>query len=101
VRLDAHLPVTHKHGMGSCRGELVATVDGLQYRTSNTKDQATVPFSALETFEMNYLEKNLRIKQRGGRTWNFTGDSPDALFVFHRDVEAARQKLAQGYTPVR
>ena len=25
----------------------------------------------------------------------------DALFVFHRDVEAARKKLADGYTAVR
>jgi hypothetical protein len=103
VRLDKRIAVTHKHGVGSCAGELVATVDGIQYVTSNAKDAAKVPLGALEQFEVNYLEKNLRIKQRGGRTWNFTNDAPnaDALFVFHRDVEAARKKLAEGYAPVR
>ena len=41
----------------------------------------------------------LRVKQRGGKTWNFTdrGANADALFVFHRDVESARKKLAAGY----
>ncbi len=103
VRLDTRIPVTHKHGVGSCTGELVATVDGLRYVTSNTKDAGMVPFSTLEQFEVNYLEKTLRVKQRGGRTWNFTDGHPnaDALFVFHRDVESARKKLAQGHAPVR
>lgn len=103
VRLDKRIPVTHKHGVGSCTGELVATIDGVRYATANAKDAGTVPFSALELFDINYMEKNLRIKQRGGRTWNFTDDSPnaDALFVFHRDVDAARKKLAQGYAAVR
>ncbi len=44
------------------------------------------------------------MKQKGGKTWNFTdrnAANADALFVLHRDVEAARKKLAQGYTPVR
>lgn len=103
VRLDKRLAVTHKHGVGSCAGELVATVDGLRYATSNAKDAGTIPFAALEQFDVNYLEKNLRVKQRGGRTWNFTnGDgNADALFVFQRDVDSARKKLAQGYAPVR
>jgi hypothetical protein len=103
VRLDARIPVTHKHGVGSCTGELVASVDGLRYVTSNAKDAGTVPFAALEQFDVNYLEKNLRVKQRGGRTWNFTDGkaNADALFVFHRDVESARKKLSQGYAPVR
>lgn len=103
VRLNTRIAVTHKHGMGSCSGELVATVDGLRYVTSNSKDAGSVPFAALETFEVNYLEKNLRVKQRGGRTWNFTnGDAnADALFVFQRDVDSARKKLAQGYAAVR
>ena len=48
---------------------------------------------------VDYLEKNLRVKQKSGKTWNFTdkaADNADALFVFHRDVEAARKKLADG-----
>lgn len=103
VRLDKRIAVTHKHGVGACAGELVATVDGLRYVTTNAKDAGTIPFPALEQFLVDYLDKNLRVKQRGGRTWNFTdaNANADALFVFHRDVELARKKLAQGYAPVR
>lgn len=91
-RLDARVPVVHKHGMGSCEGTLVATPAGLSYRTSHPKDGFTLPFAELETFTIDYLEKQLRVKQRGGRTWNFTtkDDNADPLFVFHKEVEAAR-----------
>ena len=36
------------------------------------------------------------MKGRGGRTYNFTDEqeTADALFVFHRDVEQARNRLA-------
>ena len=35
---------------------------------------------------------------RGGRTYNFTDheSNADALFVFHREVEQARERLAGG-----
>lgn len=104
VRLNARIPVTHKHGMGACEGTLVATVDGLRYETTNKNDAFRLTFDQLETFAVDYLEKNLRVKQKGGRTWNFTdkaADNADALFVFHRDVEGARKKLADGYAAVR
>jgi hypothetical protein len=99
VRLDAKTPVVHKHGMGSCDGTLVATLDGLRYESSNKADAFTLPYAQVETFVVDYLEKNLRVKQRGGKTWNFTdkNENADTLFVFHRDVEAARKKLAAGY----
>lgn len=100
VSLNARTPVVHKHGMGSCEGTLVATLDGLRYETTNKGDAFTLPYAQVETFVVDYLQKNLRIKQRGGRTWNFTdkAGNADTLFVFHRDVEAARKKLAAGYT---
>lgn len=103
VSLDARTPVVHKHGMGSCDGTLVATLDGLRYESSNTSDAFTLPYAQVETFVVDYLEKNLRVKQRGGKTWNFTNknENADVLFVFHRDVEAARKKLASGYAPAR
>lgn len=103
VRLNAKVPVVHKHAMGSCNGTLSATVDGLQYETSNKGDAFTLTYAQAEQFAVDYLQKNLRVKQRGGKTWNFTdkNDNADALFVFHREVEAARKKLAEGYTPVR
>ena len=103
VSLNTKVPVVHKHGMGSCEGTLTATLDGLRYETSNKNDAFSLSYAQAEQFAVDYLQKNLRVKQRGGRTWNFTdkNDNADALFVFHRDVEAARKKLADGYAPVR
>jgi len=104
VRLNTTVGVSHKHGMGGCEGTLRATVDGLSYETTNKGDAFTLPYAQVESFEVNYLEKNLRVKQRGGKTWNFTdkaADNADKLFVFHRDVTAAREKLAKGYTAAR
>ena len=103
VSLNARANVVHKHGMGSCEGTLTATLEGLRYVTSNKGDAFTLSYAQVETFAVDYLEKNLRVKQRGGRTWNFTdrNDNADTLFVFHRDVEAARKKLAAGYAPAQ
>lgn len=99
VALNAKTSVVHKHAMGSCDGTLTATLDGLRYDTSNKGDAFNLPYAQVETFMVDYLQKNLRVKQKGGKTWNFTdkNDNADALFVFHRDVEAARKKLAEGY----
>ena len=104
VRLNATTGVAHKHGMGGCEGTLRATVDGLAYETSNKGDAFSLRYDQVEAFEVDYLEKNLRVKQRGGKTWNFTdrqADNADRLFVFHRDVQAARDKLAKGYAAAR
>jgi hypothetical protein len=35
VRLDAALAVVHKHRMGSCRGQLIATPQGIRYETTD------------------------------------------------------------------
>jgi hypothetical protein len=96
VRLDTSVAVVHKHGMGSCEGRLTASPAGVRYITSNAKDGFTLSFESLEIFRVDYLEKHLQVKQKGGRTWNFTttSESADPLFVFHRDVERARAKLA-------
>jgi len=104
VRLDTSVGVAHKHGMGGCEGTLRATIDGLVYETSNKGDAFNLPYARIESFEVNYLEKNLRVKQRGGKTWNFTdkaAGNADRLFVFHRDVTAAREKLGKGFTAAR
>jgi len=96
VRLDAALAVVHKHRMGSCQGRLVATVDGLRYETADKDDGFTAALSELEGFQVDYQAKSLRIKLRKGRQFNFTDPdgNADRLFVFHRDVEGARQRLA-------
>jgi hypothetical protein len=97
VRLNVTVAVVHKHGMGgACEGKLVATTDGLRYDTSNKKDAFAIPFGGLEVFEIDYLKKELKVKQKGGKSWNFTdkSENADTLFVFHRDVTKARGKLA-------
>jgi len=96
VRLNATVAVVHKHAMGSCEGRLVGTPDGLRYETSNKKDAFAITFSQLESFEIDYLKKELKVKQKGGKNWNFTdkSENADKLFVFHRDVTKAREKLA-------
>jgi hypothetical protein len=101
VRLEAALPIVHKHRIGSCNGRLVASADGIRYETADRNDAFTAMLSDIETFEVNYQERNLRIKLRKGRDYNFTDPERDAdrLFVFHRDVERARGLLAKGYQP--
>jgi hypothetical protein len=98
VRLDLSLEVVHRHRIGSCRGRLVATPQGLRYETPNREDGFTAPLVDLETFEVDYLEKNLSVKLPKGRQFNFTDpeDNADRLFVFHRDVDKARARLRRG-----
>ena len=98
VRLDARVNVIHRHGIGSCRGRLVATPQGIRYETTNKDDQFTTALLELDTFQVDYLEKNLRLKLRRGKQFNFTDPegNADRLFVFHRDVEKARERLRRG-----
>jgi PEGA domain-containing protein len=98
VKLDARVEVVHKHGIGSCRGTLIATAQGLRYDTTNKGDAFTVPLANLETFAVDYLDKNLKVKIRGGKQYNFTdpASNADNLFVFQRDVDKARQRLLSG-----
>ena len=101
VSLDERLAVIHKHRFGDCAGELVANTSGLRYQTSDD-DAFEVSLEAMEEFTIDYLEHNLRIKVRDGRTYNFTDEqnNADALLVFHRTVEDARRRLASGDRPV-
>lgn len=101
VKLDAKAEVIHKHGIGSCRGTLIATASGLRYDTTNKADAFMVPLTSLEVFQVDYLEKNLKVKVKGGKQYNFTDPmgNADALFVFQRDVDKARQRLLKGEQP--
>jgi hypothetical protein len=94
IRLNESIPVTHKHGMGSCAGRLVATPEGLRYETDNKKDAFAVPLTELETFKVDFLAKNLKVKIKGGRSYDFTdpGGKADPLYLFHQAVEKARLK---------
>jgi hypothetical protein len=101
VRLDAALNVIHKHRMGSCSGRLVATPQGMRYETTNKNDGFDVGLFDLDTFEVDYLDKNLRIGLARGKRYDFTDPdgNADRLFVFHRDVEKARERLRDGDPP--
>ncbi len=101
VRLNARLSVVHKHRIGSCKGELIATAQGIRYETTDKDDAFSVALSDLEQFQVEYLDKTLRIKVRRGKQFNFTDPdaaNADRLFVFHRDVDKARTQLGRGFS---
>ncbi len=93
IRLNESVAVVHKHAFGSCEGRLVADPQGIRYETTNKSDAFSMKYADIETFEVDYLKKNLVIKKRGGKQYNFTtkAESADPLFVFHRDVDKVRQ----------
>jgi hypothetical protein len=95
VSLNESIAVVHKHRMGSCEGTLIADDAGLRYETSNKNDSFAVAFADLEQFEIDYIDKNLKVKVRKGKSYNFTDKSgnADALFVFHKNVQAFREKM--------
>lgn len=97
VRLDQRIAVVHKHRFGDCEGHLVATTAGIEYLTDDD-DAFHVDLNGLEELAVDYMAHNLRLKVRGGRTYNFTDgeENADALFVFHRAVQEARERLARG-----
>ena len=101
VRLDASIEVVHKHRMGSCRGRLLATPAGLRYQTTDKEDSFSAALLDLETFQVDYLSKNLRVQPRKGKRYDFTDPdgNADRLFVFHRDVDRARERLKKGDRP--
>jgi hypothetical protein len=82
----------------SCRCQRLATRVS---PTPNGDHAFQIPFSELRSFEVDYLKKTLRVTRKDGKTFNFTdrNANADALFVFHKKVEAARAKLAAGFTP--
>lgn len=95
VRLSAALAVTHKHGMGSCQGTLKASPGGITFETDHSGDAFSVAMADIEIFEVDYLAKNLKLKVKKGKTYNFTDPdgNADRLFVFHRDVAKVRARL--------
>jgi len=100
VRLNERIAAIHKHGMGSCSGTLSATPRGLAYETTHA-DAFLVPLTELEAFEVNYIEKNLRVRVPGGKTFNFSDPdgNADRLYLFHQNVEKARKRLKDGKRP--
>ena len=96
VRLAAVLDVVHKHGIGSCHGRLSATPAGLRYAPEKGDDAFEVPLASVERLDADYLKKQLTVKLRGGRTYNFTeaAGKADALVSFQQAVAKAQSRLA-------
>ena len=98
VVLDSAVQVVHKHRLGSCEGRLAANPAGVRFTPTSGDDAFQAPLTGLETLAVNYKEKELRLKIKGGKNFTFTtkAANADPLVVFHRDVEKARKKLAEG-----
>jgi PEGA domain len=93
VRLDEQVAVAHKHAVGSCQGVLRASTAGLRFEAAKAADSFDAAFATLEPLQVDYIARTLRVKQKSGKTWNFTSGSADALLVFQKRVEAARARL--------
>jgi hypothetical protein len=96
VRLAAGVDVVHKHAIGSCRGRLSATPAGLRYAAAKGDDGFDVPLGSVERLEVDSPKKQLTVKLRGGRTYNFTEASghAEALVGFQQLVAKAQSRLA-------
>jgi hypothetical protein len=89
----AEVPVVHKHRFGDCEGTLRAVGGTLIYSTTHKEDGFRLAFADIEGFDVDAAAKNLRIRRRGGRTWNFTtrSESATALVAFHTAAARARR----------
>jgi len=96
--LDTTVQVVHKHRLGSCEGRLSASLAGLRYAPTSGDDAFRAPLAAVETFAVDYREKELKLKLKDGKSFTFStkAANADPFVVFHRDVEKARKKLAGG-----
>jgi PEGA domain len=101
VQLDETVEVVHKHAFGSCRGTLKASPNGLTYDTRTAEDAFTVALTNAEIFAVNYTDKNLKVKVKGGKTYTFAEPegTADKLYAFHQAVDKARQRLLSGRRP--
>jgi hypothetical protein len=95
IRLDQKVAVRHNHRAGSCEGTLIATPDGIRYETTNQNDGFSVALTAIDLFEVDFLKNNLKIRIRGGRTYDFADVSgrADGIYLFHQEVEKVRQRI--------
>lgn len=95
VKLSTVIDVIHRHTFGSCQGRLFGDAQSVRYETTNTQDAFAVSLADLLSFEIDYMNRMLRVGRRGGKAYTFTDNKPnaDSLFVFHREVQKARMKL--------
>jgi hypothetical protein len=101
VRLDLKTEVIHKHRIGQCRGTLIATQHGLRYDTTDKDDAFSAAIPDIDILQIDYLQNRLRIGLPNGKRYDFSdpAGNADHLFVFHRDLEKARERLKRGDPP--
>jgi len=101
IKLDEKVDVTHKHGIGSCSGTLRASPQRLSYETTNAGDAFAIALTNLDVFEVDYVQKNLKVRIKGGKTYNFTepAGNADRLYLFQQTVDKVRQRLMSGRQP--
>ncbi len=97
-KLDAKIDVVHKHAMGSCRGQLVGTPDGLRYDTTNKDDAFSVPLTDVVSIDLDIPTKSIKLKLKNGKTYTFTdaAGGVERLAVFEHDVEQAVDRAKKG-----
>ena len=97
VRLDERVEVVHKHGVGSCRGRLVATTAGLRYEAEKAGDSFQAPFASLEPLQVDYLKPQPAREAEGRQDLELhRRTAPDALLVFQKAVESAQKEAVRG-----
>jgi hypothetical protein len=95
IKLDVSVDAVHKHGVGSCKGRLIGTPAGVRYEAADGKDSVSIAFADIAAFDLDYLNKNVRLRTRQGRTYNFTEfeGNLDKVAYFHRDVDKVRKRV--------
>ena len=86
----------HKHRIGSCKGRLVATPQGLRYDTDDKDDRFSASLDDLELFEVDYLAKVLKVKlKKGSNTILLKINNGDGAHGFYFTILAEQElKLA-------
>jgi hypothetical protein len=94
IKLDESLVAIHKHGVGSCRGQLSASPEGMRYTPAQGDHGFSVTLPAITTLEVDYMEKSLRLTAQG-RTFNFTpaDGNVEKLANFQDNVSKARARV--------
>jgi hypothetical protein len=89
--LNEAVAVKHKHRIGSCEGVLRASVDKLEYDSSD-KHAFTIALSEVARFALE--NETLNLKARDGKTYNFEerNDNHEALASFQERVAASLEK---------
>jgi hypothetical protein len=94
IKLDEKLEVVHKHAIGSCKGSLTASPEGVRYSPAEGDHGFSVTLPAVDGIDVDYLATSLRLNAQG-RTLNFTpvDGNAERLLIFQTNVRKARERV--------